>query len=120
MTMRTLLIFAALVGFSGHRLRSNRGTQGYCQAADAGKAGGTNALQDGRNGEGEMTGTTRSRWTSEQDKELHALIFSESRVEKIAQALHRTPSAVRRRASILRLPMKKIARRRSRFDPPGL
>jgi hypothetical protein len=70
-------------------------------------------------GEGEMTGTPRSPWTTEQDKELQALIFSASRVETIAQALHRTPSAVRRRASILRLPMRKIARRRSRFDPPG-
>jgi hypothetical protein len=38
-----------------------------------------------------MTGTPRSPWTTEQDKELQALIFSASRVETIAQALHRTP-----------------------------
>src|SRR5258708_14705153 len=120
MTRMPLLVFAAVLGFWGQRRRTNRGTQGWCQAAEAGKAGGTNGLQAGRNGEGEMTGTPRSRWTTEQDKELQALIFSASRVETIAQALHRTPSAVRRRASILRLPMKKIARRRSRFDPPGL
>jgi hypothetical protein len=34
-----------------------------------------------------MTGTPRSPWTTEQDKELQALIFSAIRVETIAQAL---------------------------------
>jgi hypothetical protein len=67
-----------------------------------------------------MTGTPRPPWTAEQDKELQALIFSASRVETIAEALNRTPSAVRRRAGVLRLPLRKITRRRSRFDPPGL
>ncbi len=70
-----------------------------------------------------MTGTPRPPWTAEQDKELQALIFSASRVETIAEALNRTPSAVRRvrrRAGMLRLPLRKITRRRSRFDPPGL
>jgi hypothetical protein len=47
-----------------------------------------------------MIGTPRSPWTTEQDKELQALIFSASRAETIAQALHRTPRrSVAERAS---------------------
>ena len=50
-----------------------------------------------------MTGTPRSPWTTEQDKELQALIFSASRVETIAQALHRTPSSLRKAPPTLKV-----------------
>jgi hypothetical protein len=45
--------------------------------------------------------------------ERQALIVSASSVETIAEVLNRTPLAVRRRASILRLPLRKIAKLRS-------
>jgi hypothetical protein len=48
----------------------------------------------------------------EQDKELRALVLSANSVETIAKALDRTTFAVRRRANILRLPLRKIARLR--------
>jgi hypothetical protein len=67
-----------------------------------------------------MTGTPRAPWTPEKDKELRALVLSANSVDTIAKALNRTTFAVRRRASTLRLPLRKIARRRSRFDPPDL
>jgi hypothetical protein len=60
-----------------------------------------------------MTGTPRPPWTPAQDKELQALILSANSVETIAKVLNRTAFAVRRRASILRLPLRKIAKRRS-------
>ena len=59
-----------------------------------------------------MTGTPRAPWTPEQDKKLRALVLSASSTETIAKALNRTTFAVRRRASALRLPLRKIARRR--------
>jgi hypothetical protein len=60
-----------------------------------------------------MTATPRPPWTVEQDKELQALILSANSVETIAKVLNRTAKAVRRRASILRLSLRKIAKRRS-------
>jgi len=60
-----------------------------------------------------MTGTPRRLWTPEGDKELRELVFSASSAETIAKALNRTTFAVRHRASTLRLPLKKIAKRRS-------
>ena len=60
-----------------------------------------------------MTGTPRAPWTAEQDKKLLALVLSASSVDTIAKALNRTAFAVRRRANTLRLPLRKIARRRS-------
>jgi hypothetical protein len=59
-----------------------------------------------------MTGTPRRPWTPERDKELRALVLSANSVETIAKALNRTTFAVRRRANTLRLPLRKIARRR--------
>ena len=67
------------------------------------------ALQGERN----VTAMLRPPWTPAQDKELQALILSSNSVETIAKVLKRTTSAVRRRASILRLPLRKIAKRRS-------
>jgi hypothetical protein len=64
-------------------------------------------------GEGNVTATLRPPWTPAQDKELQALILSANSVETIAKALNRTTLAVRSRASILRLPLRKIAKRRS-------
>jgi len=60
-----------------------------------------------------MTGTPRRPWTPERDKELRELVFSASSAETIAKVLNRTTFAVRRRASTLRLPLRKIGRRRS-------
>jgi hypothetical protein len=60
-----------------------------------------------------MTGTPRAPWTPEKDKELRALVLSANSVDAIAKALNRTTFAVRRRANALRLPLRKIARRRS-------
>src|ERR1700682_2142429 len=60
----------------------------------------------------EMKGTPRAPWTPERDKELRELVFSASSAETIAKVLNRTTSAVRHRASILRLPLRKIARHR--------
>ncbi len=57
-----------------------------------------------------MTGTPRRPWTPERDKELRELVFGASSAETIAKALNRTTSAVRRRASVLKLPLRKIAR----------
>jgi hypothetical protein len=60
-----------------------------------------------------MTGTPRRPWTPERDKELRELVFSASSAETIAKALNRTTFAVRHRARTLRLPLRKIAKRRS-------
>jgi hypothetical protein len=57
-----------------------------------------------------MTGTPRAPWTPEQDKELRALVLSANSVDTIAKALNRTTFAVRRRANILSLPLRKIAK----------
>jgi hypothetical protein len=60
-----------------------------------------------------MTETPRQPWTPERDKELRDLIFCATSAETIAKALNRTTFAVRHRARTLRLPLKKIAKRRS-------
>jgi hypothetical protein len=54
----------------------------------------------------------RRPWTLERDKELRELVFSAISAEAIAEALNRTTIAVRHRASVLRLPLGKIPRRR--------
>jgi hypothetical protein len=59
-----------------------------------------------------MTGTPRRPWTPERDKELRELVFSANSTETIAKVLNRTTFAVRRRANTLRLPLRKIAKRR--------
>ena len=59
-----------------------------------------------------MTGTPRAPWTAEQDKKLRALVLNANSVDTIAEALNRTTFAIRRRANTLRLPLRKIARRR--------
>jgi hypothetical protein len=51
-------------------------------------------------------------WTSEEENKLQELILGAKSVEAIAKLLNRTPSAVRRRASMLRLPLRKIEPRR--------
>jgi hypothetical protein len=63
-------------------------------------------------GEGQMKSTPRRPWTPKGDKELRDLVFSACSAEIIAKALNRTTFAVRRRAGALRLPLRKIARRR--------
>ena len=47
-------------------------------------------------------------WTPEEENKLRELILSAKSVEAIAKLLNRTPLAVRRRASMLRLPLRKI------------
>jgi hypothetical protein len=59
-----------------------------------------------------MKSTQQRPWTPERDKELRDLVFSACATEMIAKALNRTTFAVRRRASVLRLPLRKIAGRR--------
>jgi hypothetical protein len=59
-----------------------------------------------------MKSTPRRPWTPERDKELRDLVFSACATEIIAKALNRTTFAVRHRAGALRLPLRKIARRR--------
>jgi hypothetical protein len=59
----------------------------------------------------EMTATPSPPWTSEENEELRALILNAKSVEAIAKKLNRTPSAIRRRASMLKLPLKKIVQR---------
>jgi hypothetical protein len=60
-----------------------------------------------------MTETPRQPWTPERDKELRDLIFSATSAETIAKALNRTTFAVCHRTRTLRLPLRKIAKRRS-------
>jgi hypothetical protein len=50
-------------------------------------------------------------WTPEQEGKLRALILSGNSVEAVAKKIDRTPLAVRRRASMLKLPLKKIVKR---------
>ena len=59
-----------------------------------------------------MTGTPREPWTSEEDKKLRALVLSANSVDTIAETLNRTTFSVRRRASTLRLTLRKIATHR--------
>jgi hypothetical protein len=47
-------------------------------------------------------------WTPEEENKLRELILGAKSVEAIAKLLNRTPSAVRRRASMLRLPLRKV------------
>jgi hypothetical protein len=58
-----------------------------------------------------MTAIQSPPWTPKEDEELRALILSAKSVEAIAQKLGRTPLAIRRRASMLKLPLKKIVQR---------
>lgn len=51
-------------------------------------------------------------WTSEEEEELRALILSAKSVETIARKLDRTPKAIRRRASVLRLPLRQVFSKR--------
>jgi hypothetical protein len=55
-----------------------------------------------------MTATPSPPWTPTEDEELRALILGAKSVEAIAKKLNRTPLAVRRRASMLKLPLRKI------------
>jgi hypothetical protein len=64
-----------------------------------------------------MKSTPRQPWTPERDKELQDLVFNACSTETIAKALNRTTFAVRRRAGALRLPLRKIAGRRSLMKP---
>jgi hypothetical protein len=47
-------------------------------------------------------------WTAEEEEELRALILSAKNVEAIARKLGRTPKAIRRRASVLKLPLRQV------------
>jgi hypothetical protein len=47
-------------------------------------------------------------WTPKEEEELRALILGAKSVEAIAKKLSRTSLAIRRRASKLRLPLKKV------------
>ena len=51
-------------------------------------------------------------WTPKQDEELRSLILDANSVEAIAKKINRKPSSVRRRASMLKLPLKKVVKRR--------
>jgi hypothetical protein len=62
-------------------------------------------------GEVEMTATPTPPWTPEEENKLRELILGAKSVEAIAKLLNRTPLAVRRRASRLKLPLKKIVQR---------
>jgi hypothetical protein len=57
---------------------------------------------------GEMMATPTPPWTPEEENKLRELIVGAKSVEAIAKLLNRTPLAVRRRASMLRLPLRKI------------
>jgi hypothetical protein len=59
-----------------------------------------------------MKSTPRVPWTPERDKELQDFVFSACSTEIIAKALNRSTFEVRRRASALKLPLRKIVRRR--------
>jgi hypothetical protein len=62
-------------------------------------------------GEEEMTATPTPPWTPEEENKLRELILGAKSVEAVAKLLNRTPLAVRRRASMLKLPLKKIVQR---------
>jgi hypothetical protein len=47
-------------------------------------------------------------WTPEEEEKLRALIVANGEVEAIARQLGRTPLAIRRRASKLKLPLRVI------------
>jgi hypothetical protein len=51
-------------------------------------------------------------WTSEEEIKLRELILGAKRVEAIAKLLNRTPLAIRRRASVLKLPLRRVETRR--------
>jgi hypothetical protein len=58
-----------------------------------------------------MTATPSPPWPPKEDEELRALILNAKSVEAIAKKLNRTPLAIRRGASMLKLPLKKIVQR---------
>jgi hypothetical protein len=66
------------------------------------------AVGAGADGEGEIMATPTPPWTPEEENKLRELIIGAKSVEAIAKLLNRTPLAVRRRASMLRLPLRKI------------
>jgi hypothetical protein len=55
-----------------------------------------------------MKATPTPPWTPEEENKLRDLILGAKSVEAIARLLNRTPLAVRRRASRLRLPLRKV------------
>jgi hypothetical protein len=55
-----------------------------------------------------MKATPTPPWTPEEEDKLRELILRGKSVEAIAKLLNRTPLAVRRRASMLRLPLRKV------------
>ena len=70
----------------------------------------TEALSDGLKAK-EMTATPTPPWTQEEEDKLRELILNAKSVEAIARLLNRTPLAVRKRASKLRLPLRAMERR---------
>jgi hypothetical protein len=58
-----------------------------------------------------MNATPNLPWTPDEEKRLRELILSAKSVEATAQLLGRTPLAVRRRASKLKLPLRKVEAR---------
>jgi hypothetical protein len=58
-----------------------------------------------------MNATPTRPWTPEEENKLGELIIGAKSVEAIAKWLNRTPRAVRRRASMLRLPLRKVEHR---------
>jgi hypothetical protein len=57
----------------------------------------------------EMMATLTKPWTPEEENKLQELILGAKSVEAIAKLLNRTPLAVRRRASMLRLPLRRLS-----------
>jgi hypothetical protein len=55
-----------------------------------------------------MKATPTPPWTPEEENKLRDLILGAKSVEAIARLLNRMPLAVRRRASRLRLPLRKV------------
>jgi hypothetical protein len=58
-----------------------------------------------------MMTTPTPPWTPEEENKLRELILGAKSVEAVAKLLNRTPLAVRRRASKLRLPLRKVGPR---------
>ncbi len=116
-----ILVALGFMGFAFHQNRNGPVKDESARARESTPTGRLKAMRESASasaggqaaeGEGEMTVAPRAPWTAEQDKKLRALVLNANSVDTIAEALNRTTFAIRRRANTLRLPLRKIARRR--------
>ena len=67
------------------------------------------ACRAGVKGEGEVMVPRNILWTPEEDDELRSSMLASKDIATIAKKLNRTQTAIRRRATKLKLPLKVVA-----------